>query len=83
LNEACERITELEDAIRYVVTQKFDDVCWLDVYVRLAKLVGLDYNPLLLPREQFLHQCGHYYDCLAAGKVYESDEITKRSREVE
>lgn len=81
--DALIRVTELEDAIRYVVTQKFDDVCWLDVYVMLGKLVGIEYDPLLLPKKQFLHQCDHFYDCLAAGKVYETDEVTKRSREVE
>jgi hypothetical protein len=83
LRNAQERIAELEDAIRYVVRQKFDDVCWLDVYVKLGKLVGIEYDPLLLPREQFVRQCGHFYDCLASGESYKTDELTLGSREVE
>jgi hypothetical protein len=81
LEVACERIEELEEAIRYVVTQKFDDVCWLDAYVKLGKLVGIDYDPLLLPKAQFLHQCDHFYDCLASGETYRTDELTLGSRE--
>lgn len=36
------RVAELEEAIRWVVTQQADDLCWMDAYVRLGKLVGVE-----------------------------------------
>ena len=65
-----ERVRILENAITIVVTTKFDDLCWRDVYVDLAALVDIDFHLEQLPREQFLRNCAHFHDCLASGKTY-------------
>lgn len=65
----------LSDAVIKVVSQKQDDVCWLDAYRELAKLVDVPYDPQLLPRPRFLANCQRYYDCLAEGYPYKTGEI--------
>lgn len=70
LTAAYQRIAILEASIKSVLSQKGDDVCWRDVYINLAELVGAEFNPELLPKEQFIHNCTHFYDCLKSGEPY-------------
>ncbi len=68
-----ERIAELEDAIRWVVTQQADDVCWMDAYVKLGKLVGVEITLeqlALLPKEIMLKNCDRFIDHLQTGVAY-------------
>jgi len=64
---------ELEAACRYTLAQEFDDICWLDFYLKIAKILGVDYDPKLLPRDRFLGNCGRFYDSMASGRPYERD----------
>lgn len=73
----------LKSEIEYVVTQQLDDICWLDWYQRLAKQVGIDFNPLLLSEEQQLTNCRVFFCALRDGRPYEPDAITKRVKELE
>jgi hypothetical protein len=46
-------------------------VCWRDLYnPEVAALVGVEFDPQLLCKPRFLGNCGHFYDCLAAGTPY-------------
>ena len=65
------RQEELEDAIRNAVTQKGDDLCWLDVMRDLAQLVGIEFNPELLPKAVFLKNCERFHTSLMDGEQYE------------
>lgn len=64
---------ELEAACRYTLAQEFDDICWLDFYTKIAKILGVEYDPKLLPRDRFLGNCGRFYDSMASGRPYERD----------
>jgi len=64
---------ELEEACRYTLAQEFDDICWLDFYTKIAKILGVEYDPKLLPRDRFLGNCGRFYDSMASGRPYERD----------
>lgn len=65
------REEELEGAIRNAVTQKGDDLCWLDVMRDLARLVGIEFNAELLPKEVFLKNCERFHASLMDGDQYE------------
>jgi hypothetical protein len=65
-------LVNLKRLIKQVVTQKFDDLCWLDVYKQLGEAVGIKFDPLLLPQGQFLSNCSHFHECLTKGIDYKS-----------
>jgi hypothetical protein len=65
------RVEELEDAIKGVVTQRADDLCWRDVYTEMAKLVGIDFTPeLICDQEKFLANCKRFDESLRSGGKY-------------
>lgn len=64
------RVAELEGAIRYVLTQGQDDLCWMDVYTRLGALVGVRFEPNVLPTEVFLANCARFEASLKSGLTY-------------
>jgi hypothetical protein len=70
------RITELESAVRWVVTQQADDLCWMDVYTKLAGLVGIPFDPMMIPRDVMLANCERYVDSLLGGCPYATDRLT-------
>lgn len=71
------RNRELEEEIKGVVTQPLDDICWRDVYTRLAKLVGIEFDPDMLPKSQMMKQCERFIDSLKGGEPYETDDSTR------
>lgn len=68
------RVRELEDAIREVVTQQGDDLCWMDIYTRLGKLVGVVVDPTLLPDEEMLANCKRFISSLRSGCPYKTGD---------
>lgn len=72
---------ELKEAVENVVSQDVDNICWLDVLKDLAKVVGKEFNPLLLPKEKFLANCQRYANSLYENLPYDKDEVTKTIEE--
>lgn len=56
--------------ITEVVTQRLDDICWRDVYIELAALVGIEFDPDLLPRDQMLANCERFIDSVKTKTPY-------------
>lgn len=69
-----ERLRKLEQVVKNVLVQNGDDVCWRDVYEEMAKLVGVEFKPKLLPKHKFIVNCNHFYDCLMSGDHYIAPE---------
>jgi len=68
LDAANRRVAELESAIKKVVTQEGDDICWRDIYTDLAKLVGIEFCPKLIAEpEQMLANCCEFVRSLRGG----------------
>ena len=74
---APERVRELEAAINNVLDQEMDDICWMDVYVVLGKLVGRDFDPLKLPKHQFDANCTRFSLALYEQKPYCRDALSE------
>jgi hypothetical protein len=55
------------------LTQTGDDVCWMDLYVKLSSLTGLPFDPRMLPRERMLGNCHAFVDSLLACAPYRPD----------
>jgi hypothetical protein len=69
-------LDHIKSAIRQIVTEPADNLCWLDVYQKLAAMVGIEFDPVRLPREQMKAQCGRFIDSIYDGKPYTTDEAT-------
>jgi hypothetical protein len=66
-----DRLVALDGAVRRVLAQKGDDVCWRDVYTELAGLVGVDPTPhLICDERQFLANCRRFHQSLKSGGDY-------------
>ena len=62
------RLRDLEAAVRRVVTQRADAICWRDAYTDLARLVGVEFLPeLICDREKMLANCRAFVDSLHGG----------------
>jgi hypothetical protein len=64
------RLVPLERRVNWMLDQKFDDLCWLDLYRDLGKILGREFKPEQMPREQFLANCAAYHDSLACDTPY-------------
>lgn len=73
-----DELTIIKTLIRQIVTERADNLCWLDVYQKLAKFVGVSFDPLQLPTAQFLGNCTHYECSMRTGRDYRPDEVTQR-----
>ena len=73
---ARQRVETLEKAIHQVLDQKFDQICWLDVYTTLGKLVGREFDPTVLPQAVFSHNCQLFSDSLLRGRAYCPDRAS-------
>lgn len=69
-----ERIEEFEDAARYIVTQQGDNLCWMDVYKRLAHLVDINFDPTLLDDQTMERNCQTFIKSLRSGCPYHTGE---------
>jgi hypothetical protein len=76
IGELMDRVAGLESAIRWVVTQQAGDLCWMDVYTKLAGLVGIPFDPMMSPRDVMLANCERYVDSLLGGCPYATDRLT-------
>ena len=64
-------VERLRAAIRNVVTQRADALCWRDAYTDLAGLVGIQFCPqLIADPEQFAANCKHFDTSLRTGGKY-------------
>jgi hypothetical protein len=74
------RVADLEAGIRHVVTREADNICWMDAYTSLAHLVGLTFDPLLIPADRMLANCHRFVADLHAGRPYGADRLTEGLR---
>lgn len=72
------RVEALEAAIRDVVTQQGDNLCWLDAYQHLAGFVGVKFDPTLLAPEEMLRNCRVFVYSLHSGCPYRTGEFVGR-----
>lgn len=64
-------IVKLRSAIRKVVSQRCDDLCWRDVYTDLSKLVGVPFHPEMIDDpEKMLANCCQFIHSLRTGGPY-------------
>lgn len=71
------RLFMLDHAVRRLLAQRLDDVCWRDAYIELARLVGVEFKPELLPREAFLTNCDRFHRSLESGECYVAPVISE------
>lgn len=75
-----DRLMRLDAAVRRVVSQRADDLCWMDVYVELAGLVGVEFVPELIdPPERMLGNCRRFVDSLKTGGPYVPVYVEQRT----
>lgn len=76
------KVAELEEAIRWVVTQQADDLCWMDAYVRLGKFVGVEITLdqlAMLPKGKMMANCDHFITCLQKGIGYKPEGLAEEN----
>lgn len=62
------RYQKLEAVVKRILAQRVDDVCWRDIYMDLAALVGIKYVPqLICSSEQFLANCKRFDESFRSG----------------
>ena len=67
------KLLKLKEIVANALQQQGDDVCWKDIYnSEVAALVGVIFDPQLLPKPCHMENCDHFYDCLAANVNYEA-----------
>lgn len=69
-----DRVKFLENEIRDVVTQQGDNLCWVDIYTRLAKCIGIEFNPTLLDKETMDRNCERFTRSLREGCQYKIND---------
>jgi hypothetical protein len=77
---------EFRQAIEQVLSQREDDLCWMDVYVMLGRLVGQEITPAklaVLPVDKMMEKCERYCKSLKGGEPYQRDHSTIRIRQLE
>ena len=75
-------LAAIKEDITYVVTQEFDDVCWLDGYTRLAKYVGIAFDPKVMDEQSFVdHNCRAFHRSLVTGCKYVAPAVVIDDRE--
>jgi hypothetical protein len=66
-----DQLTKLEAAVKRVLSQRGDDICWRDVYTELAALVGVEFTPELIgDREKMMANCKRFVDSMYDGGPY-------------
>jgi hypothetical protein len=75
------RIDELESGIHEVLDQIGDDLCFMDAYKILGKLVYREFDPTRIPRRFFEENCKAYADFLYEGIPYKPCKLTEIIKE--
>lgn len=81
-SQAETELAEIKEAVRWVVTQQADDLCWMDVYVRLGKFVGVEITLEqlgMLPRAKMLSNCDHFIRHMQAGVGYAPEGLAEEN----
>lgn len=87
-----QRLREIRDVVRRVVTERADRLCWRDVYTELADLVGVKFCPELIEPEKMLVNCCQFIYSLRTGGEYkpvfveragDTDGLERRVTELE
>jgi hypothetical protein len=68
-----DRLATITEKVKDALACQRDDTCWMDICHALADVVGVPFDPKMLPRERMLGNCAHYVDCLLAGHPYVPD----------
>src|SRR5690554_5248250 len=71
----------LEAACMETLAQQYDDICWMDFYTKIASILGVQWQPALLPKEKLLANCQRFADAVYAGHTYDKDEVSKALEE--
>jgi hypothetical protein len=69
--------TEMKEAILDVLSQEIDHICWMDIYTKLAKVVGVPFDPTLVPRPIFEKNCQRFTESIYSGQPYAVDKMTE------
>jgi hypothetical protein len=65
-----EALLALWEFVNKTLDTSFDDLCWRDVFIDMAKLAGREFEPGLLPKPLHMRNCDRFYDSLAASSPY-------------
>jgi hypothetical protein len=76
LEHVSARVHALESAIKEAVSCQLDDICWMDVFTKLAALVGHKFDPVMLGKPRMLRNCERFVDSLVEGRPYCADHGT-------
>lgn len=71
----------LEDACRYALSQQADNICWMDLYTRIASVLGVEWSPTLLPPEQLRANCNKFIESIYSGCVYDQGAVSRTIQE--
>lgn len=67
------QLVAVRDCVVYALTREGDDVCWMDLYVKLAELAGLKFDPRRIDPARLLANCREFVAALHAGRPYVPD----------
>jgi hypothetical protein len=74
-----EEVCRLRQAIEAHRDKSGHELCWLNDLELWRAVAPADYDPGALPvREEFLAQCGRYYESRLKGTPYEEPKTKKR-----
>lgn len=75
-----ERLLKIESAVLEIVSERADNLCWRDVYEKLAGLVGVTFCPdLIEPPECMLANCCQFVRSLREGGPYKPVYVERAS----
>ena len=80
--ETREKLEKWEKWGRYILDQKLDDLCWMDLLRAAAEMLGREFKPELLPKAVMLGNCEKYVDSLKAGTGYETPPAFENVKKV-
>jgi len=67
----------LEEACRYALSQQADNICWMDLYTKIAKILGVEWKPTLLPPEQLRANCDRFISSIYSGCPYDQGDVSR------
>lgn len=67
----------LEAACRYALSQQADNICWMDLYTHIAKILGVEWKPTLIPKECLRANCDRFIDSIYSGLPYDPGDVSR------